>query len=123
MANDPQSTTDWRRIATAPHDGTKVLLWGNWCAAPQWECLIGCYNLSGWWVTDEQCGGPVEVEATHWMPLPEPPMPNEPAVSETTGRRDPYWTPWLCSLVVLCLGVAWVLVAIYELVQIEVRHD
>ena len=85
-----QTTTDWRRIATAPHDGTKVLLWGNWCAAPQWECLIGCYNLSGWWVTDEQCGGPVEVEATHWMPLPEPPMPNEPAVSETTPAQRPY---------------------------------
>ncbi len=49
--------------------------------------------------------------------------------NKTTKRRawslirDPYWTPWLCSLVVLCLGVAWVLVAIYELVQIEVRHD
>lgn len=42
---------------------------------------------------------------------------------DTTGRRDPYWTPWLCSLCLLCLGVAWVLVAIYELVQIEVRHD
>jgi hypothetical protein len=55
------------------------------------------------------------------------PMPDSSPT--TTNRRvwslirDPYWTPWLCSLVVLCLGVAWVLVAIYELVQIEVRHD
>jgi hypothetical protein len=72
-----------------------------------------------------------ETTANHQVPLDSSARldPARAEVQQSTKRRvwslirDPYWTPWLCSLVVLCLGVAWVLVAIYDLVQIEVRHD
>lgn len=65
----------WQPIETAPKDGTEILVAragygmavvsfrdGEWCNAGEW-CFAGDV---GW-------GGSMDVEPTHWMPLPEPP--------------------------------------------------
>ena len=68
------ANTSWQPIATAPRDGTRVLLFGasgaHACAA--WVEIVG--NVSGWEIgnTDDLCHFLGEI-ATHWMPLPEPP--------------------------------------------------
>ena len=83
--------TEWRDIATAPKDGTPVLLWAT---RDGWEetgfCRItGYHDGHGWSVYG--AGGPepsamqTEREAwklqrldscapSHWMPLPEAPQ-------------------------------------------------
>lgn len=61
--------SQWQPIETAPKDGTLVLTWG--------ECRAQ-YAVSYWdeeWLTDfREKGGYQIVYATHWMPLPEPPV-------------------------------------------------
>ena len=58
----------WQPIASAPFDGTRVLLfregWVEHTAAAYWDM--------NWreWIT---VGGNVFTGPTHWMPLPEPP--------------------------------------------------
>lgn len=57
----------WQPIETAPKDGTEVLVY----AAP-YEDLRGFQTVAAWheaagWCVDELR------EATHWMPLSEPP--------------------------------------------------
>lgn len=67
----------WQPIATAPKDGTTILLYGEgavtvggWMSAadqgaePDEEYLIA----AGWWSLDLRDNAP-----THWMPLPDPP--------------------------------------------------
>jgi len=72
---------DWQDIATAPRDGTRVLLamreTGN--KGPNTETVIGCFVVwsdqmkrqgmrDGWsWY------GAAFMEPSHWMPLPSPP--------------------------------------------------
>jgi len=60
---------DWQEIATAPKDGTRILVWESFavkCAYPaRW---IGKpHNV---WQKDS--GGSV-AKATHWMPMPQGP--------------------------------------------------
>ncbi|MDQ0506001.1 hypothetical protein QOZ94_002805 [Xanthobacter agilis] len=78
---DTQSAVSgWQPIATAPKDGTTVLLWavsrvvpGRWSEEtyakrprPLWVTLSGAHGLLGIsWDRDNQ--------PTHWMPLPSPP--------------------------------------------------
>lgn len=60
----------WRPIATAPKDGTQVLVWVQWSLPNQRMILIA------WWrprhsAYCDQEGEPLP--ASHWYPLPEPP--------------------------------------------------
>lgn len=73
-----EKLTGWRPIATAPKDGTEILLYGH--GALRNGGLYAKARHVGW--SQETRGGGVywatrdpEVicEATHWMPLPEPP--------------------------------------------------
>ena len=74
LREDAKATPSvWRDIATAPRDGTRVLLLipythpeadiGMWKGD---HGLDGCFRFSG----DD---GPDDINPTHWMPLPEPP--------------------------------------------------
>lgn len=64
-------TTGWQPIASAPKDGTRILLW----RAPWSEPRSG-----GWFPSPYDEGGGffeancVRVTATHWHPLPAPPV-------------------------------------------------
>ncbi len=66
--------SEWQPIATAPKDGTVILIYGD-------EAMTTAYwrhiqmGRDGYWAL--WCAGSYaeddEVNATHWMPLPEPP--------------------------------------------------
>lgn len=91
MANPAdRQTTVWRPIETAPRDGTEFLAATNHgrvmvLSAPQ-SAAHGARYL--WWRVSGRDGAiPIEdthapgsfkpdaTLATHWMPLPEPPLP------------------------------------------------
>lgn len=92
------SDSEWRPIASAPRDGTEILLW-----VPLKRSSGGC-RVVGKWATDfegELCGRPYwegwqdpmaadkicdETEASHWLPLPAPPTP---AAASGTPTGDP----------------------------------
>lgn len=63
------SSTGWQKIASAPKDGTDVLIWG-----PQGKPTIAHWwdgnfqNVSGWWYNARV------FYPTHWMPLPSSPL-------------------------------------------------
>jgi hypothetical protein len=70
---------EWQPIATAPKDGSMVLLYPSGCWTEDEDC-----GEVGFWDTDfnewgragdvaEDYDGP-----THWMPLPAPPSTEEP---------------------------------------------
>jgi hypothetical protein len=67
-------TCDWQPIETAPKvmSGTRYL---GWCPGHGGVCFISWIEdgyLSGpgdHWIS----GGAIQVEPTHWMPLPNPP--------------------------------------------------
>lgn len=68
--------TEWRDIESAPRDGTRVLVYAQLNPPEKWHesirdmppfmCVAGYHPDGGWCVCTER-------EATHWMPLPEPP--------------------------------------------------
>ena len=87
--------SDWQPIETAPRNGTPVLLWSPSVID---EILGRPIPLSGHWRERESSGGhklngrwqvaewdPVcdkfqtcePLGFTHWMPLPEPPLPTQ----------------------------------------------
>jgi len=65
---------DWQPIETAPKDGKRFLIWS---AIDGME--IGYWSTSLWvkkggaWIIYEARSDTIELEPTHWMPLPEPP--------------------------------------------------
>lgn len=68
------AATQWRDMATAPKDGTPVLLW--W---PYWDkhAIVGTYDEGAWhneWALhhDDEAHGPMG-----WLPLPAPPVQEE----------------------------------------------
>lgn len=73
----------WRDIATAPKDGTLVLLYdGSRVGMGKWQLLSGSSTqypngtlehteTFGWFGHNIASGE----QATHWMPLPTPPIP------------------------------------------------
>jgi hypothetical protein len=73
--------SDWQPIATAPKDGTDVLLF-----AREGECApsvyVGRWSTSAWygaaWVAYEHRSETEYLTPTHWMPLPAPPTTGEP---------------------------------------------
>ena len=72
-----EAMSEWQPIETAPKDGTEVFLWTEEkpnIVVAYWDT----YEGSGWWRFSESVLSDIagEVEnATHWMPLPEPPKP------------------------------------------------
>lgn len=74
----PGSDTEWRDIATAPLDGTRVLL--AWEGQP--GVVIGWYgpklstygvNYGDAWGNGEMWRDEAKPQPTHWMPLPKAP--------------------------------------------------
>lgn len=81
---------DWQPIATAPKDGTRVLVWKASVFLAHWELDFstewdeeaevsksrGAWTdgtVKSWNYQEEQ-----EIEnPTHWMPLPDPPAQDE----------------------------------------------
>ncbi len=85
---------DWQPIETAPRDGKPMLLWlikpidRNWTVSGLCDLVcIGFWQQGRWSSIEVQdCGSmggeytgwmsdwcPLDVRASHWMPLPEPP--------------------------------------------------
>jgi len=63
----------WQPIATAPKDGTPVLLW--W---PHWsrQAIVGWVDKFGRWASEIALSE--GTDPTHWMPLPVPPTGETP---------------------------------------------
>lgn len=68
--------SEWQPIETAPKDGRTLMVWitdpdvSSHCFAP-----VSITSDGKWW--DDSTGDQIEPlkNATHWMPLPEPPLP------------------------------------------------
>jgi hypothetical protein len=65
---------DWQPIATAPRDGTKVLVYARVLHPEKWRiyldpiiCAASYHPDAGWCVCEVR-------DATHWRPLPAPPV-------------------------------------------------
>lgn len=71
---DPVPVCQWREIATAPKDGTPVLLYKRGHGAVQGWWSSGDAFLMPHWSTMSNLFDP-----THWMPLPAPPVALVPA--------------------------------------------
>lgn len=75
-----RALTAWRDIASAPKDGTYVLLFfpGPLMDMESPGLAVGRYYTdSGWWVTAIWASGHPVKQPTHWQPLPEPPVAQE----------------------------------------------
>jgi hypothetical protein len=59
--------SEWQPIETAPKDGRLILVW-----APAKEGFTSLYSLCRYHPDAGFCIDEIR-EATHWMPLPEPP--------------------------------------------------
>ena len=75
--------SEWQLIGTAPREGdTEVLLFVRWRDAHSkplhpiwcWAFYVGYWD-DGCWVNSSDDDTPfgLDLLATHWMPLPEPP--------------------------------------------------
>ena len=61
---------EWLPIATAPRDGTEILVWtGRAVVAAIWMSRDGDYPT--WWPS--HAGALWSADVTHWLPLPPPP--------------------------------------------------
>jgi Protein of unknown function (DUF551). len=81
MASD--SDNQWRPIATAPRDGTRVLVYfkGKGVREVHWTSRWSDNPVEdGLWHVDDDKHGPYPLRGycdgddTHWMPLPAPPV-------------------------------------------------
>lgn len=61
---------EWQLIETAPRDGSYILLWRPEHRRPP-KHAIGFWNPHSGWMLVQGAAG---VNATHWMPLPLPPV-------------------------------------------------
>jgi hypothetical protein len=64
----------WQPVATAPKDGTRVLLWWSTCREPvrgRWE-ING--RSEGWRADGDACIPVNQSDCTDWQPLPLPPV-------------------------------------------------
>jgi len=65
----------WKPIETAPQDGTFVLLYDDGYKHSSNSYLIAQFDGGVWWGKKTNSGRAIIwQEATHWMPLPEPPV-------------------------------------------------
>ncbi len=94
----------WRDIATAPKDGSEILVWREDCGV-----LLARFTSLGEFLTDAELeafdedttyyedwfyadfisGGRMEGEEapTHWQPLPAPPTPSQPGQHDAPGME------------------------------------
>lgn len=78
-AAERRGMNEWRDMASAPKDGTRIQVWdhGAWPAAWSEECQHGRFETKPGWQIFE-CDDPFYSIAadnpTHWRPLPEPPL-------------------------------------------------
>jgi hypothetical protein len=96
LAQEVEAMVGWRDIATAPKDGTEILVWAQW----DWEGMAGdrtdsdfAWRVAVWdeppskpsafWSVSENPYSDLAVRATLWRPLPPP--PSAPAKE---GSRD-----------------------------------
>ena len=66
-----RTQSSWQPIETAPKDGSIILGWEP--RATKWKIKFMAFHYQangGYWTNALNTGS---VEATHWMPLPEPP--------------------------------------------------
>lgn len=62
----------WQPIADMPEAGVDVLVF---CPDANTPVMI-CHHFGdndGWYEQNPNIGPPLDVDPTHWMPLPEPP--------------------------------------------------
>ena len=81
LLNNARERDMWKDIATAPKDGTSILLFGLPTKTGETTFsrpvrLTGYWDEidSSWCSTTADWTGPF-VDATHWQPLPAPPKP------------------------------------------------
>lgn len=73
---------EWQPIATAPKDGTEILvLYGTQGNVKR---LAYFSKLYGYWLSKGEPQLGLEENATHWVPLPPPPLKlgTEPALAK-----------------------------------------
>lgn len=74
----------WLPIATAPRDGTEIMLWGDWAGEINGPSLPRCCVVGYWrdgrtdypgyeWTVCGTDAYAAWMKPSHWMPLPEPP--------------------------------------------------
>lgn len=69
--------TGWALIASAPRDGTKLILWATHSPVQKAFAVIGFFDEPLGWVTEGLEGqGLVQLQPTHWLPIPPPPKSN-----------------------------------------------
>lgn len=78
--------SEWQLIETAPKDGSLVMLYlpdsavrpitfARWSSEAHYDRFGNRFPSNGDWYEDlGDQGWPIDVDATHWMPLPEPPL-------------------------------------------------
>jgi hypothetical protein len=76
---------DWMPIETAPKDGTAILFAGKWrpfdanpggtwhIAIARWSTFMSNHTGYQWILEPLNTLDNINVEFTHWMPLPPPP--------------------------------------------------
>lgn len=67
--------SQWQPVESAPKDGTLILAFLPESALmkivfARWDDEFAC-----WYDDKGESAFPIDVEVTHWMPLPEPPEP------------------------------------------------
>lgn len=79
----PSPASEWQPIESAPKDGTRIVVWNGAAHFARWsdDCHMGQFEKApGWQVFECEddtfyAWGLSASEVTHWMPLPQPPLP------------------------------------------------
>lgn len=69
-------SNNWLPIATAPKDGTRILLLFegpfNDLSIGTYGPVVGCWADRDWWISGIWCGATPDRAPTKWQPLPPP---------------------------------------------------
>lgn len=87
---------EWQPIATAPKDGTRILL-GRFVPGDEYD---GHMQVDRWWSAKDKRSfvgfaqfNPTYWPPTHWQHLPAPPIPVSPPSSQSPSGTDGAPTP------------------------------